>query len=168
MGSSHRIAGIFSMQVSRGEFICPKKGCLTLNVLIVANPLQCLLILQKANQFTAKHVSRNTELIKENCLTWTQGLTWKMHGQVRALSSLLCVFIFLFRELVGENRSQLEMVWVWDRNHDKFALYMTCVVFNSAVQRRCLAKNNKEQSCLRFGLTTQWKNGLSPKTWLNA
>jgi hypothetical protein len=68
MGSSHRITGIFSMQVSRGEFTCPKKGCLTLNVLIAANLLQCLLIPQKANQFTAKHVSRNTELISEKGL----------------------------------------------------------------------------------------------------
>lgn len=51
------VTGIFSMKVYRGEFTCPKKGSLKLNVLIVGNLPQCLLIPQKGSQFTVKHVS---------------------------------------------------------------------------------------------------------------
>jgi hypothetical protein len=75
MGLSQRIAGIFSTQVFRSEFTCPKEGCLKLNALLVANPLQCLSIPQKANQFTAEHVFRNIELTSENNLMGTQVLT---------------------------------------------------------------------------------------------
>ena len=76
-----RITGFFSSQVYRGEFACPRKGCLKLNVLIVANLLLCRLNPQKANQFTVERVSRNAEVNNKKCLVWAQGLTWKMRGQ---------------------------------------------------------------------------------------
>ena len=80
VGLSYRITGIFSMQVYRGEITCSKKGCLTSNVLIVAILLQFLLNPEKANQFTAKHVSRNTELgIKRGLLSTC--MTRKIGGQ---------------------------------------------------------------------------------------
>lgn len=65
----YRIIGFCSIQVCRGESICPKKRCLTLNALNAAKLLQFLLNPQKANQFTAEHVSQNAEVIKQNDLS---------------------------------------------------------------------------------------------------
>ena len=65
---AHRITGFFSIQLYRGEFTCPKKGCMILNVLIVAKLLLCRLNHQKANQYTAEHVSQNAEVISKKGL----------------------------------------------------------------------------------------------------
>jgi len=54
IGLSYKLTGIFSMQIYSRELICAKKGCLTLNVLIVANLLPFLLNPQKGKPVYCK------------------------------------------------------------------------------------------------------------------
>ena len=69
------------MQMSRGEFTCPKRGCSASPVRIAANQLPYRLNLGKADQSTAEPVTQNTGVNSENGRVWPKGSTRKMRGQ---------------------------------------------------------------------------------------